>query len=551
MARPIEQVLTEYVAAGTPAVALRTSEESRAIETLRTVARDLKRNLNVWTAREGIVGTKLDFNKFMAAELGPKDAVQFPALAAAAVLGWIADHIQTDEQGQQFMPDEFTVGILVMCDVQTWLKDLDPASERTLRDLVAQANSGGCTVIFLGNTFTPPPSFARYVTVIDYSLPDREALDAILAKLEADCKSQNIKLAPLDNGQREAVLRAATGLTCHETEQALALAVARARNPKTPGAVRTLDPLVISKEKALAIKRTGHLEIIEADPRGLDAVGGLGELKGWLGERRLAYSRKAREYGLPSPKGALVVGHPGTGKSLVAKCISAVFGIPTLRLDLGKLFGSLVGESEARTDEVLAMVDAVAPCVLWLDELEKALAGTHGGASHDSGVGARILGKLLYWMQERQSDVFILATCNEPWLLPAPVTRRGRFDEVWFVDLPTADECTEIAAVHVKKLGRDPKKFNLAELGNIAAAKKFTGSEIEEVVKAALYRAFYDGEREPVTQDLLDCVATTRTMAETMAEQFKRMTEYCARFRKASLPPDSPVAAKPGQRKIR
>jgi SpoVK/Ycf46/Vps4 family AAA+-type ATPase len=535
--KTIDTVLQEYLQAAVPSVALRTSEEPRALKTLLAVAESLDLNLNVWTSHEGIVLTRAATSG--AWSVPKADEVGFPAGAARAVLASLPADGVTERPG-----------ILVFCDLQTWIKDpaFDPPSERVFRELVARASSAGLFVVFLGPSFVPPASFERYVTVLDYSLPDREALGAILDKVARDAESNGLKLAGLDNGKREALLRAAAGLTCAEAETALALAVIRAKDPAKPKAVRTLDPQVIASEKALAIKRSGHLEIIEPDPRGLDAVGGLSELKTWLNERKRAYTPAARKYGLPSPRGCLVVGQPGCGKSLVAKCVGAVLGIPTLRLDLGKLFGSLVGQSESRTDEVLSMVDAVAPCVLWLDEVEKALAGTHGGASHDSGVGARILGKLLYWQQERQSDVFILATCNEPWLLPAPFTRRGRFDETFYVGLPSAVELAEIARVHLVRLGRDARKFNLSKIA--AACEGFTGAEVEEAVKAALYRAFYDGEREPTEADVLATAKATKRLCETMAEQFKRMDEYGSRCRPASSERERPGKAEAVRRML-
>lgn len=539
--RPIDLILDEYIQAAVPAVALRTSEESRALATILGVAKLRKCAVHAWNAREGLLCLQQADNDL---PFPDGEETRFPANAAAAVLATIKGNSEAD-QGK--MP-----GILVFLDLQTWLRELDPPSERVLRDLVATASESGLFVIFLGSTFAPPASFARHVTVLDYRLPDREGLDKILGKIERSCAEAEteIKLTPINNGQREALLRAATGLTCHEAETAYALAVARAYNPEKPRAARTLDAQVVSAEKALAIKRTGTLDIIEPDPRGLDAVGGLSRLKSWLLQRREVYSPKARAYKLPSPKGVLLAGIPGTGKSLTADILGAVFGVPALRLDMGRLFGSLVGESEGRTDEVLAMVDAVAPCCLILGEIEKSLQGTHGGASHDSGVGARILGKLLEWSQNHTSDVFMAATCNEPWLLPAPLLRRGRFDALFFIDVPGPGERAEIAGIHISRFGRDPRKFDLPKIAQ--ASREFVGSEIEEAVKSALFAAFHDDGREVTTKDILAaCVEIAKSkMVDVMAEQIERMRKFGERCQKASDEKELPSAKAEQPRKI-
>ena len=514
--------LRNYLDAAYPAIMLRTVEEPRALQTLAKLANESECAMTVWNAREGFVhfpgtpqGKGLRFSD------KPNEQLD-PGSAALAVLNALKSNESPDP------------GLLVFCDVHTWAQQLPPSAERVIKDLLHEASTAGLYIYFLGAEWRLPASFEHSVTVVDFSLPDRDALNALLEQTASSCEKRNIKLATPANGEREEILRAAAGLTSAEAENTFALAAVEAGEGKAKGAERRIDARTIYREKAGAVRRGGLLEIIEPDPRGLDAIGGLANLKEWIVQRKKCYTTKARAYGLPSPKGVLAVGVPGTGKSLAAKCIGTALNVPTIRLDLGAMFASLVGESERRMREALAMADAIAPCVLFVDELEKGLAGTSGSGNLDSGVGRRILGTLLTWQQEHRKDVFLFATANQVQYLPPELLRKGRFDEIFSLDLPSVDERKEIAAIHLRAVKRDPTKFDLAKIAK--ATPDFTGSEIEEVIKAALYLAFAE-DREVDTGDICTAAKQTKTISETMAEQIKAIREWGeGRARPASPP---------------
>jgi len=501
----MHQKILNYSKAGYPAVAIRTVEESRAFGVLLDVAEEGDLNFFEWTATTGITQGRA-VNDFKP-EIKDVEEAKHPSGCAEAFLA-----------GMKRCGDD--AGLLIMADFHAWVKDLSPYDERRLKELCMAAEKHRLTVIFLGVEFQIPASFERYVSVVDFSLPDYDQLTAILGKIEADAPENGIELTKLENGHREDLVRAATGLTEPEARNAYGLAIIVGEGE---GKTRTMSARTVYEEKAAAVKRSGLMEVIEPDPRGMEAIGGLDCLKDWFGSRSKCYSRKAREYGLPSLKGVFLCGVPGTGKSLAAKCAGALFNVPTLRLDIGALMGSLVGETEARTRQALALADAIAPCILWLDEVERALAGTSGGGAHDSGVGARLMGSLLTWSQEHKSDVFLLATSNEPWHLPAPFLRKGRWSELFYLGMPTDAERAEIAAVHLRAAGRDPEKFDLKKISK--ATDGFVGAEIEACVHDGMFAAFYE-DREVKTKDLVGAARVSVPLSRTMAEQIERIQRF-------------------------
>jgi SpoVK/Ycf46/Vps4 family AAA+-type ATPase len=256
------------------------------------------------------------------------------------------------------------------------------------------------------------------------------------------------------------------------------------------------------------------LEIIETTAS-LDLIGGLDVLKDWLLKRKEAFSQKAIQYGLPTPKGLLILGIPGTGKSLTAKATAAVLGVPLLKLDAGRLFGGLVGQSEGNLRLVIQTAEAIAPCVLWMDEIEKGFAGSKSSGSTDGGTSARVFGSFISWMQEKQAPVFLVATANDVSQLPPEMLRKGRFDDLFFVDLPSQSEREAIWEIQISKYIRDPKDFDLVQLAR--ATEGLTGSEIENVFVDAMFHAFYE-DKEPtdfsIAQILNDFVPLSKLMAE-------------------------------------
>jgi len=246
-------------------------------------------------------------------------------------------------------------------------------------------------------------------------------------------------------------------------------------------------------------------------------------LKEWLRKRRAALSQEARAFGLPAPKGVLLLGVQGTGKSLSAKAIANLWNLPMLRLDVGRVFGSLVGASEANMRAAIRTAEAVAPCILWIDELEKGFAGVQGSGVSDSGTTARVFATFLTWMQDKRAPVFVVATANDVSQLPPELLRKGRFDEIFFIDLPTAAEREQIFAIHLRKRGRDPQQYDLRRLA--AATESFSGAEIEQVVVAGLFTAF-DAGRELTTDDMLEEASHTVPLAVMMREEIEELRTW-------------------------
>jgi SpoVK/Ycf46/Vps4 family AAA+-type ATPase len=277
-------------------------------------------------------------------------------------------------------------------------------------------------------------------------------------------------------------------LTASQAQRVFARAIVR------DGTLDDQDIDLVTQEKKQIIRESEALEFYAATETP-DDVGGLGVLKEWLRLRERAFTQEARAYGLPAPKGMALIGIPGTGKSLTAKMVGGLWRLPLLRLDIGALFGSLVGESEERTRRALKLAETVAPCVIWIDEMEKGLA--HGGL--DSGTSTRVFGTILTWMQEKTAPCFVVATANDIASLPPELLRKGRFDEVFFLDLPTLKERQEIFAVHLRKRNRLPQDFDIQRLARESGG--YVGAEIEQAVIDAMYVGFNEG-REFTTDDV-------------------------------------------------
>jgi SpoVK/Ycf46/Vps4 family AAA+-type ATPase len=300
----------------------------------------------------------------------------------------------------------------------------------------------------------------------------------------------------------------------------------------------------VAKEKKRVIARERVIEWFDPLPGGLDAVGGLDQLKAWLASRKNAYSPKARAYGLPAPKGALLVGVPGCGKSLTAKAIATAWGVPLLRLDLGGLKSKFVGESEGNLRKAFSVIETIGRCVVWLDEIEKALAGATDGSA-DGGVSSDALGAILSWMQDRPGEAFVIATSNDVTKLPPELLRKGRFDELWFVDLPTQTERAAILATALKANGRDPSGFALDIVAT--GCPDFTGSEMAALVPDALYAAFEDGEREPTSGDLTYAASNVVPLAKTAADKISRLRDWAKGRARYATTPETTTNAKAGR----
>lgn len=408
--------------------------------------------------------------------------------------------------------------IWIMRDLPIWL-DGQPgaATLRLLRNLArslpAAPRASAQAVIVLTPSGNVPPELSGHATVIEWPLPDRAEIAAILdSALNGLPEDMRTSAAP--NGTRDSAIDSAVGLSGDEAAACYAKSLVQ---------LRRIDPANVAQEKKRVIARERVLEWFDPLAGGLDAVGGLDNLKAWLIARRAAYSPQARAYGLPAPKGAMLVGVPGCGKSLTAKAIATAWGVPLLRVDLGALKSKFVGESEGNLRKAFNVIAAIGRCVVWFDEIEKALAGATQGAA-DGGVSSDALGAVLSWMQERQGEAFVIATANDVSSLPPELLRKGRFDEIWFVDLPNESERAAVLATALRGHGRGNVEIDATRVA--AATEGFTGSEIAALVPDALYSAFADNAREIGTDDLLAAARSVVPLTKTMGEKLTRLREW-------------------------
>ena len=393
---------------------------------------------------------------------------------------------------------------------------------RKLRDLASALHTAYATVILLSPVLQLPDELQKDVNVIDYDLPGLRELDGLLTRAMDSVRGQEGVDAKLTAEARERVLKATLGLTLTEAENVFAKCIVEKGR---------FDVGLIVAEKQQLIRKSGVLEYFQSDEQVAD-IGGLEVLKGWLNNRGLAFTDKAQRFGLPSPRGILLLGVQGCGKSLTAKAVARLWRLPLLRLDVGRIFAGLVGSSEQNMRRAIQMAETVSPCVLWLDEIEKGLAGVQSSGLADAGVTARVFATLNTWMQEKTKPVFVVATANDISQLPPELLRKGRFDEIFFVDLPAQSERKEIFSVHLRKRKRDPDQFDLDRLA--ADSPGFSGAEIEQVVIAALYTAF-EQDRELNTEDVVAAVKQTVPLSVTMREDIGMVRRWAkGRARPAS-----------------
>jgi SpoVK/Ycf46/Vps4 family AAA+-type ATPase len=421
--------------------------------------------------------------------------------------------------------------VFVLRDLHKWLDPVVLRKTRSLARLLQGAPKNEArSIVVLTPSAEVPPELAGHAIVLDWPLPDRAEVAKILDDTLAALPDE-IRGAAAVNGQREAAIDASVGLSAEEIANTFARSLVLTRK---------IDPVLVANEKKRVITREKVLTWYDPDPRGLDAVGGNDLLKVWLRQRQKGFSARARAYGLEAPKGVFLVGLPGCGKSLVAKAIATAYGMPLLRLDLGALQSKYVGDSQANIRKALATAEAVAPCVLWADEIEKSLAGATGQQG-DGGVSADALGTLLSWQQERQGSVFLVATANDVRALPPELLRKGRFDEVFWVDLPTARERAEILTAALAQSSRrasGTRPVGPVDITAVASATDgFSGAEVASLVSDASFAAFADGERAITTADLLAAAKTVVPLGETAKEKISDMRAWAkGRARPASSP---------------
>ena len=494
------QELDTLVRARYPLVWLVTSEEQRLEAILGELATRHGKSLVGWSVTRG-------FRRLGGARTRPPEEVREPVAALQAI-------------------EKLTEpSLVVLEDFHAFLGD--PMVIRAMRDLAHALKSTYSTVLILSPVLSIPPELEKEVTVLDVPLPTAQDLLSLLREIVAVVRRDGKSTVELTVEDAEHLVRAALGLTLSEAENAFAKAIA------SDGRLSRDDIKLVLEEKRQIIRKSGLLEYFSPD-LSLTGVGGLEVLKGWLTRRGAAFSEAARRFGLPEPKGLLLLGVQGCGKSLTAKAIAASWHLPLLRLDMGRIFSGLVGSSEENLRRAIKVAESVAPVVLWVDEIEKGLSGLGSSGSVDGGVTARVFGTLLTWLQEKTAPVFVVATANRIDMLPPELLRKGRFDEIFFIDLPAAQERQEILRIHVANRRRDPARYDLPGLARQSAG--FSGSELEQLVVAALHEAFAEGG-ELEQRHLLRAAAEARPLSITMREEITRLRDWAAtRTRPASAP---------------
>jgi len=414
--------------------------------------------------------------------------------------------------------------LVVLKDFHAYLQDATVV--RALRELGQDLKSTYTTVIILSPVLTIPTELEKEISVLDVPLPSFRDLYQLLREIVQVVRQNNKATVDLTRDQAEQLVKAAQGLTLSEAENAFAKAIAN------DGVLNKDDIKLVLEEKRQVVRKSGLLEFVSFE-HDLGNVGGLSELKTWLNGRATAFGEPARKFGLPAPKGLLLLGVQGCGKSLTAKAIASQWALPLLRLDMGRIFSGLIGSSEENLRRAIRVAESVAPAVLWVDEIEKGLAGSSPGQSNDGGVSARVFGALLTWLQEKTAPVFVVATANVLGGLPPELLRKGRFDEIFFIDLPAMAERRDIFRIHLERRGRDPLRFQLDDLAQLS--ESFSGAEIEGAVVAGLHHAFAEGV--DLTHDhVARALRETFPLATTMAEEIASLRQWArTRTRPASL----------------
>ena len=478
--------LRELIRARYPIIVIPTQEEDRAYQEVRAAAKSIGYSMACWSSSRGVF-TEEDLK------------------GATNPVNQFADFVAGLEIFDKLAGKREEPHIFVIFDAFAYIseKSQNPIYLRRLKDLAGKIRSQGYrgTCILLTSHAAIPFELEKDVTVVDFPLPNREEISRVIELYFARFQDSKIVEIKGNSHLMTALTDASLGLTVAEIEGALARAVVDDRRLDFD------DVDKIFRQKQQIIRKSGILDYFDTRGLSLDDVGGLERLKDWLQIRDAAFTPEGRDFGIASPKGVLVCGLPGCGKSLSAKCVASTWKLPLIRLDMGKIYSSLIGSSEERMRAAIRTCEAVAPCILWIDEIEKGMPR----ASHfvgDSGVSLRVVATFLTWLQEKTAPVFVFATANQIDLLPPEILRKGRFDEIFFVDLPTDSERREIIDIHIRKRNRNPADFDLDRLVGLTGEARFgegvsmTGAEIESWINEGLIASFHRRQGGEVGADL-------------------------------------------------
>jgi SpoVK/Ycf46/Vps4 family AAA+-type ATPase len=487
-----------------PILYILSNEEMRVQSLIEDIAARRQKKVFEWALTTGIVpaGASIQSQK------GRNAATKEPLAAL--------DHVI-----EQVEP-----AIYVFKDFHPLLTRANAAVIRKLKDIALHLKNSYKTIVLISPVLEIPAELDKEITLINFPQPAKEELGEMLDGIVAELRERKQVEIDLDAEGRERLLQAALGLTLGEAENVFAKIIVQSQRL---GAEHVNE---VFAEKQQIIRKNGLLEYYDAR-EDFSSVGGLAVLKDWLNKRAAAFSPEARAFGLPAPKGVLLLGVQGCGKSLCAKAVSRLWQLPLLRFDMGRMFGSLVGSSEENVRRAVAVAESVAPAVLWVDEIDKAFAGSQSSAVTDGGTTARVFGTFVTWLSEKSAPVFVVATANDVSQLPPELMRKGRLDEIFYVDLPDETERGEIFRIHLAKRGREPGRFDVGALAE--ASGGFSGAEIEEAIISALYDAFYQ-RTDLSTAHVRAALGETVPLARTMAERVKALRDWATgRARHASV----------------
>lgn len=504
--------VSSYIKAGYPCLYIRSTEQERAMD---EISIDLKKNdlsnslvVYTWRCTTGLIPY-----------LSDKPANDQVAYDLVESFKYIKDGTNGETPENKlyviFNPKKFLTDNLVAI--------------QALRDAAYAIRLVGSHIIMVGGGIDLPEELEDVMTFVDFDLPSKEDLKKAFRGITDNYK--DIITGEITDDLLEVAAENACGLTHFKAENAIALSIVEASG---------IDISLLRKEKQLAIKQSGVLEYVPHDETS-DTLGGFDTLKGHVAQRIRFFSdhKKAVDFGLRPPKGIMLVGLPGTGKSLASKAIATSLNLPLYRFNVGALFKGIVGASESATRQALKLIESVAPCCLVLDEMEKLVAGLESSGKTDSGVTSRVIGSLLTWMQETTAPIYKVATCNTIRNLDAALFRRGRWDAVFAVDLPTSLEREQIFSIHLKKRKRSPKSYDLAKLSTLSDG--FVGAEIESAVEEALYRAF-DQCRELEMADMEVTLKSIVPISKTDKEAITSFQTWMKeRATSVSAKPEAPV----------
>ncbi len=509
MAESPVDICTDMLRAGYPGLVLLSPEEERAEWVAREAARHAGRTVYVWSISEGITpvlpGAK-------SVQVKPVDA--------------LLDARRIPEKS-----------VMICKDLAGQVDD--PVVRRLILDLISAYRRTARTLIVTADAIQLPGHLERAFALIEVTPPDIAELKALINTTVASLADRAGYTPPASDSEIEAIAAAASGLSLFEAENVFARSIVSCGR---------LDPTVIRTEKEQVVKKSGVLEYV-SHVEGFDQVGGLDMLADWLRKRARLFTDESLQHLGITPRGVLLIGVQGCGKSLAARSVGTLWNLPVLRLDVGRVFTGLVGGSEKNMRLAIQTAEAVAPCILWIDEIEKGFSGSQSSGVSDGGTTARVFARFITWLQDKRKPVYVVGTANDVSQLPPEMLRKGRFDEIFFIDLPNPKEREAIFRIHLKKRKLDPSKYDLGALSK--ASDGFSGAEIEQALNEAVINALHRGgrsgrRRNPTTDDILHELGSTVPLSVTMREDIAELREWArGRARPATAPSLSPQPEPP------